>query len=530
MTTDPYLLEQKKRQFTALDGVVFALALAALASPFLARLQSQASAAVPQIAVQGDVSAVRPIDIAMGYDEVRAEAAFFEGLGQPTGLEAELALDQALAAAALDDVPYIDEPMPTVATETEAIFEDDPEFDFEEDLSLARSDSVVVFGETLDAVDTVTPIAGSDSVEIESAVIDAPDPAVKLRVIMSAPPTMTPVPNASPRRAQAAVVEVATLDTVPLELPVDVTPPIEAPVEQTIMAIEESLLPPLEVPSTDGPQNGEVPVVVAELPREFEELPSDVTPQITSPAPIVVAQKAPQPARPPAPVRPPAKVTNGPRIALVIAAAGLNSNVTRFAIEALPEGVTLAFAPIKPEAGELAQEAKLDGHTVLVEIPMEPVNQNRDPGPMTLRVADGPAKNLNRLDQALARISVADGASSYLGARFNADERAAAPVVQALADRGMFFFENEPTSRSVFQRLAARTELPYARGVVKIDKDRSVKAIRRALDDLEKQARRRGYAVGVGTTLRGTISTVALWAKEAEKRDVRLVPITDVGR
>jgi len=66
--------------------------------------------------------------------------------------------------------------------------------------------------------------------------------------------------------------------------------------------------------------------------------------------------------------------------------------------------------------------------------------------------------------------------------------------------------------------------------VVKIDRDRNGSAVRAALDALEAQARRRGSAVGVGTALRSTISTVALWAKEAEKRGVRLVPIIEVAR
>ena len=185
---------------------------------------------------------------------------------------------------------------------------------------------------------------------------------------------------------------------------------------------------------------------------------------------------------------------------------------------------------MKNEASEWAREAKQDGHTVLVEIPLEPVNRSRDPGPLTLRVADSPQQNIERLDRALAMIPVAEGASSYLGARFNAEEHAVGPLVSALASRNLMLFENEPTARSRFQEISGRAHLPYAAGIVKFDRNRSGNAIRASLDALEKQARRRGSAVGVGTALRSTISTVALWAKEAEKRGVRLVPITEVAR
>ncbi len=221
---------------------------------------------------------------------------------------------------------------------------------------------------------------------------------------------------------------------------------------------------------------------------------------------------------------------DGPKIALVIAAAGINENVTRFAIDALPAGVTLAFAPVNRSVADLAREAKDDGHTVLVEIPMEPVNKNRDPGPLTLRITDTPQENLSRLQQALQRVPVADGASSYLGARFNADAGAATPVIQALAQQGLFFFENEPTSRSLFKSLAASSSLPYARGIVKIDRNRGSAAIRDALNALEQQARKNGHAVGVGTAFRGTISTIELWAKAAQKRGVQFVSVAEIAK
>jgi len=383
-----------------------------------------------------------------------------------------------------------------------------------------------------------------------------------IRVIMTAPPTMTPVPTKRPFHAVNTPITTVRLVEPKLKRPIDVTPSISGEIEEAplpplevvalpVPDIAEELLSPMEPVAAQEPVHEEIYIEPLETPRppilETVALNPPPAPQIdpaptpalvlaphalpTPPAPVepiatpvAVVKKAPKPARPVT------KITNGPRIALVIAAAGLNENVTRFAIDALPAGVTLAFAPVKAEAGVWAREAKEDGHTVLVEIPLEPVNRSRDPGPLTLRVADSPRQNIERLDRALALISVADGASSYLGARFNAEERAVGPLVSALASRNLMLFENEPTSRSVFQNISARAKLPYARGVVKIDRDRNSAAVRAALDELEIQARARGSAVGVGTALRSTISTVALWAKEAEKRGVRLVPVIEVAR
>jgi polysaccharide deacetylase 2 family uncharacterized protein YibQ len=467
------------------------------------RLQLQAHAAAPQVAVLSEVSPVRPIDYALGYREERAEAAFFEGLEQPASLGADAALDVALALPADQKGVEVDAPESLPAEKTrDIVFSDDlklaryiqprpvrfvavlvPLVNLDTDFTPDTSDTPPS-EDVVDIVDDLLDVVEAPVEEIEEAeeVVVA---EVAVREIMTAPPRATPLPSLRKRTAnEAQLVSFERESDTEFGLPNDdelISEPIAS------AEIEEADLPPLDVADK---ANTDRPTPARDVP----------------------------------------KITNGPRIALVIAAAGLNENVTRFAIDALPAGVTLAFAPVKAQARALAQDAKHDGHTVLVEIPMEPLNRSRDPGPLTLRVGNSSAQNLSNLDKALALIPSADGASSYLGARFNADERAAAPVIASLANRGLFFFENEPTSRSVFQGLAARNSVPYARGVLKFDRDRSGSSIRSELDRLERQARQRGYAVGVGTTLRGTVSTVALWAKEAEKRGVRLVPITEIGK
>lgn len=524
MTTDAPTPKTGKRRMTIVDCAVLALAIAALAAPIAARLQVQAHAATPQYAVSGEVSAIRPIDIALGYKEERAEAAFFEAQGaEEVGLPAEKALDIALARPApepvLTDRPIRKAPKAAEESAAEATPVVVAPLDIVADLSLAR---LIEPTPKRSIPDLVPPTLLDEAPEPESSDLPPKKEPDVARARMTAPPTLTPMPLNDPRGyddAPEAVAEIAeAAESVPT-VPLDVTPP-SAP--SALSPIEEAALPPLETEAVDEPAE-----FVMTEPLPVEELPADVTPAAPE---VETAAAVPVPAEPKKSEAPAPKFTNGPRIALVIAAAGLNENVTRFAIEALPEGITLAFAPVKPTVGKLAAEAKADGHTILVEIPMEPVNKGRDPGPMTLRVGDSTARNLQRLEQALARVPVADGASTYLGARFNAVEAAAEPVVASLAERGLFLFENEPTARSLFQTIAAKSDLPYARGIQRIDRDRSANGIRDALDSLEKQARKRGSAIGVGTALRGTISTVALWAKEAEKRGVRFVPITETAR
>jgi len=168
-----------------------------------------------------------------------------------------------------------------------------------------------------------------------------------------------------------------------------------------------------------------------------------------------------------------------------------------------------------------------DGHTVLVEIPMEPINPRRDPGePLTLRVANTGPANIARLDKALARFPGASGISSYLGARFSRSEAAASPIVQEIGSRDLFLFENQPSRQSMLGAIAKSYKVPYAAGVIALDSDRNADRMADRLATLEQQARREGVAIGVATAYRDSIAALENWIAEASSRGIVFVPVT----
>src|SRR5262249_41264844 len=53
--------------------------------------------------------------------------------------------------------------------------------------------------------------------------------------------------------------------------------------------------------------------------------------------------------------------------------------------------------------------------------------------------------------------------------------------------------------------------------------------ILKKLDQLERTARAKGFAVGTGTAFDLTVETVAAWANEAKARGIEIVPISAVA-
>ena len=72
-----------------------------------------------------------------------------------------------------------------------------------------------------------------------------------------------------------------------------------------------------------------------------------------------------------------------PRVALIVGGLGLNAVTTRAAIERLPPEVTLSFVPYADNLQSWIDQARAQGHEVMLEMPMEPTGYpDNDPGPI----------------------------------------------------------------------------------------------------------------------------------------------------
>jgi hypothetical protein len=126
-------------------------------------------------------------------------------------------------------------------------------------------------------------------------------------------------------------------------------------------------------------------------------------------------------------------LSNMPKVALLIGGMGLNAELTRATIEALPPEISLAFAPYGDNLQQQANAARARGHEVFLQLPMEPFGYpSIDPGPRTLVTSATAQQNIDSLYWHLSRFSGYAGVTNYLGAQFAASEKAFGPVLQEL--------------------------------------------------------------------------------------------------
>ncbi|RTM07664.1 MAG: divergent polysaccharide deacetylase family protein [Bradyrhizobiaceae bacterium] len=222
-----------------------------------------------------------------------------------------------------------------------------------------------------------------------------------------------------------------------------------------------------------------------------------------------------------------AKAAKMPVVAIVIGGLGVGAAKTLDAIMKLPAAVTLAFTPYGADPGKLAERARAQRHEIFLQIPMEPYDfPDNDPGPQTLLTSLSADQNMDRLHWHLSRMQGYAGIANFMGARFIATEPAMQPIIREAAKRGLGFFDDGSSPRSIASQAAASQAMPFGRGDIAIDVVPTPAEIDRALNKLESAARERGIAVGTASALPVSIDRIGAWTKTLGDRGILLVPLT----
>ena len=217
-----------------------------------------------------------------------------------------------------------------------------------------------------------------------------------------------------------------------------------------------------------------------------------------------------------------------PMIALVIDDLGHSAaEVNR--VTALTGPLTLAFLPYVENLSKSTETARTAGHELLLHLPMEPENQDQDPGPNALVTSTSETELLRRLEWNLSRFEGYVGVNNHMGSRFTREHDLMESVLQILHSRGLLFLDSRTTHLSVGASVAKAIDLPTAERDVFIDHIIDPVHVRSKLSELEAVATSRGHAVGIGHPYSVTVDELAQWLPSLKSRGFSLVPISTVA-
>jgi polysaccharide deacetylase 2 family uncharacterized protein YibQ len=218
---------------------------------------------------------------------------------------------------------------------------------------------------------------------------------------------------------------------------------------------------------------------------------------------------------------------NAPRIALVVGGMGLSDSLTATAVTGLPAAVTLAFAPYGNDLKSAAARAREAGHEIVLQLPMEPIDYPHvNPGPHALITSKDPAETIDDLHWLLSRFTGYVGVGNFLGAKFTANETAMTPVLREIAARGLLYFDDGSSPRSIACARAGEFNLTAIKADIVLDAVARPDAIDAALKKLESLAISKGMAIGAASGLPVSIDRIARFAREADSHGLVLVPLS----
>jgi polysaccharide deacetylase 2 family uncharacterized protein YibQ len=310
---------------------------------------------------------------------------------------------------------------------------------------------------------------------------------------------------------------------------------LAAPRQAPAVPAASPAVPPVAVAPPNAPAAPPAAAQAPGVPGKIDKPIYAGTALIADPALLEETDQGPIPRiaadgrKPMAVYAPPVAADHATKLAIIVTGLGLSAKATSAALDALPSGVTLAFAPYADDVQNWTTQARSKGHEVLLEVPMEPYDfPDSDPGPHTLRVAASEESNTTRLVWSLSRFTGYAGVTNLLGERFLADPDALAPMLTYLTRRGLLFFDGSSSEHSVAPDVARQAGATYLHSAVTIDAIESAMEIDARLSDVETRARTEGAAAGTGFAYPVTISRIANWARGLPGRGFVLVPASAI--
>ncbi len=137
-----------------------------------------------------------------------------------------------------------------------------------------------------------------------------------------------------------------------------------------------------------------------------------------------------------------------------------------------------------------------------------------------------PPQNIKRLERLLAVTTGYIGITSSRESSFITIRRHVEPVLVALRDRSLMYFDI--SSNSVIAKVASEIGLPWSVSQTVIDTKPGYEAITAILSNLEKQAQKLGSAIAVGNAYPVTVEALGQWIAGLGASKVVFVPVSNL--
>lgn len=196
---------------------------------------------------------------------------------------------------------------------------------------------------------------------------------------------------------------------------------------------------------------------------------------------------------------------------------------------ALPKDVAFSILPHTAFSSDYARRAAKQEREVMLHIPMESLT-GKALGPGALTSNMHPNIIVSVLDEALQSVPNAIGVNNHMGSKLTQLTLPMQTTMDMLARRNLFFVDSRTTRFSKALKIAEKQGVPATERQVFLDHSRKRAHMKSQFNRLLAQARRNGFALGIGHPYPQTVSFLEQALGSLENSDIQLIPISELVR
>ena len=220
------------------------------------------------------------------------------------------------------------------------------------------------------------------------------------------------------------------------------------------------------------------------------------------------------------------KNQKAPLISIVIDDVGLNFKRLKKLLDIGDEPLTISFLPYGNNLKLQVDAAINDNHDILVHIPMEPYNNNKNPGPNSLDVGMNKNELIKYIQCNLTQVTDFVGVNNHMGSKFTSDKKSVENLMTELKKYNIIFLDSRTSSNSLAAEIAKKLEIFTLERDIFIDNNLSAKEIFEQLEKVENLAEKYGKVIAIGHLQNETIEALKIWMPIINKKGYKFVPIS----
>lgn len=217
-----------------------------------------------------------------------------------------------------------------------------------------------------------------------------------------------------------------------------------------------------------------------------------------------------------------------PRIAIVLDDWGYNMNNLHFLDEiGLP--LTISVLPNLNFSRSVAEEVNTSNVEVILHLPLEPFpSEKRRLEHDTIMTGMSEREIRGILLKNLQSLPHLRGVSNHMGSKATSDPYVMGVILKEMQKNKLYFLDSLVSGGSVCEKLSRDSKVKFAKRDIFLDNENNPGYIKGQINKLKLQAKRRGFAIGIGHDRATTLKTLKEVMPELEKEGYKFVFVSEL--